>query len=247
VGKATVLRRPLILVAEDDEGFRTTLLSTLQLEGYEAMGVSSGEEALERIRSLERRPDLILLDLNMSVVNGWDFLAVRQRDPVLLLIPVIAMSAESEIPPSVSPELFLQKPFGLPRLREVVARVLEWSSPDAERVPRPSEPWSRDEQNPAVVKNAFGQAVSVVSSEREARRIVAAVNGTSRISTDALEQGIVDKGLECLYELNRYDTDEAFRREVDDRGLESLHRRRREIAEALEASGIGKGGGPRVH
>jgi len=237
------LRKPLILVAEDDVGFRSTLLSTLQLEGYEVLGVSSGEEAIERVRSLERRPDLILLDLNMSVVNGWDFLAVRQRDPVMLLIPVIAMSAESGVPPSINPELFLQKPFGLPRLREAVARVLEWSSPDAERIPRPSEPWSRDEQNSTVVKNSFGQAVAFVASEREARRLAAAVNGTSRISTEALEQGIVDKGLQCLYELNRYDTDEAFRKELDEKGVESLHRRRREIAEALEAAGMGIGGG----
>jgi len=242
------MRKGLVLIAEDDDGFRTTLVSSLQLEGYEVVGVRSGEEALQRIRSGERRPDLIVLDLNMSVVNGWDFLAVRQRDPVLLLIPVIVMSAESEIPPQINPELFLQKPFGLARLRETVARVLEWSSPEVERFPRPSEPWTLDEQNPGVVKNSFGQAVVFASSEREARRLVAAVNGTSRISTEALEQGIVDKGLECLYELNRYDTDEAFRQEIDERrGLELIHGRRREIASTLEAEGIGKGGAKRVH
>jgi hypothetical protein len=122
-----------------------------------------------------------------------------------------------------------------------VAKVLEWSSPDAERLPKASEPWAVDEQNPNLVKNAFGQPVAFTSSEREARRLVAAVNGTSRLSTEALEQGIVDKGLECLYEINRYDTDESFRREIDARqGLETIRSRRVEIAAALEAVGIGK-------
>ena len=120
------MHKALVLIAEDDDGFRTTLVSSLQLEGYDVVGVRSGEEALQRIRSGERRPDLIVLDLNMSVLNGWDFLAVRQRDPVLLLIPVIVMSAESEIPPEINSELFLRKPFALARLRETVARVLEW-------------------------------------------------------------------------------------------------------------------------
>ena len=237
------MRKPLILVAEDDDGFRSTLLSALQLEGYEAVGVRSGEEALERIRSGERRPDLVVLDLNMSVLSGWDFLAVRQKDPVLLLTPILVMSAEPEVPREISPEMFLQKPFGFERFLQTVAKVLEWSSPDAERLPRASEPWSLDPQNPDVVKNAFGQAVAFVASEREARRLVAAVNGVTRISTEALEQGIVDKGLECLYDLNRYETDDAFRKEIDDRrGLESIQNRRREIAATLEAAGIGGGG-----
>ena len=235
------MRKPLVLVAEDDDGFRATLISALHLEGYETVGVSSGEAALERFRGSERRPDLIVLDLNMGIVSGWDFLALRQRDPVLLLTPIIVISAEAEVPPQVNPELFLQKPFGFERFLQAVAKVVEWSSPDAERLPKASEPWAMDEQNPSLVKNAFGQAVAFVSSEREARRLVAAVNGTTRLSTDALEQGIVDKGLECLYDLNRYDTDESYRKEIDERrGLETIRSRRLEIAAALEAGGIGK-------
>ena len=242
------MRKPLVLIAEGDDGFRTTLSSALHLEGYETVGAANGEEAIARMRSAERRPDLIVLDLNMSFVNGWDFLAVRQRDPVLLLTPIIVLSAEAEVPPQVHPDLFLQKPFGFERFLGVVRRVLEWSSPDAERLPRPSEPWVLDEENPGLVKNAFGQAVAYVSSDREARRLVAAVNGTTRLSTEALEQGVVDKGLQCLYELNRYDTDEAFRKEIDERrGLETIQSRRRAIAAALEAWSAGTGAGKPVN
>src|SRR6476659_4525465 len=179
------MRKPLVLVAEDDDGFRATLISALHLEGYDTVGVSSGEDAIQRIRSGERRPDVVVLDLNMAVVSGWDFLAVRQRDPVLLLTPIIVISAESEVPPQVNPALFLQKPFGFERFLQAVAKVVEWSSPDAERLPKASEPWALDEENPVLVKNAFGQPVAFVSSEREARRLVAAVDGTTRISTEA--------------------------------------------------------------
>ena len=61
--------------------------------------------------------------------------------------------------------------------------------------------------------------------------MVAAINGTSRLSTDALEQGIIDKGLDCLYDLNRYDVDEEYRSRVgSDSGFERILERRREIA-----------------
>ena len=240
------MRKPLVLVAEDDDGFRSTLKSALQLEGYRVEGVRSGKEAFRRIRSEERRPDLVLLSLNMADMGGWDFLAARQKDPVLLLTPIIVMSTEAEVPREISPEMFLQKPFGFERFLQIVARILDWSSPDAERRPRTSEPWSVDDRDPHVVKNAFGQPVVFTASSREARRIVAAVNGVTRLSTEALEQGLVDKGLLCLYELNRYETDDAFRTEIDARrGLDSIRTRRQEIAATLEPGGIG-GGSPRT-
>jgi CheY-like chemotaxis protein len=238
------MRKPLVLVAEDDDGFRSTLKSALQLEGYRVEGVRSGKEAFRRIRSEERRPDLVVLSLNLADMGGWDFLAARQKDPVLLLTPIIVMSTEAEIPREISPEMFLQKPFGFERFLQIVARILDWSSPDAERLPRRSEPWSLDDRDPHVVKNAFGQPVVFATSQREARRIIAAVNGVTRLSTEALEQGLVDKGLQCLYELNRYETDDAFRTEIDARqGLEAMRTRRREIAATLEPGETG-GTGP---
>ena len=236
------MRKPLVLVAEDDDGFRSTLKSALQLEGYKVEGVRSGKEAFRRIRSEERRPDLVVLSLNLADMGGWDFLAARQKDPVLLLTPIIVMSTETEVPREISPEMFLQKPFGFERFLQIVARILEWSSPDAERLPRTSEPWGLDERDPHVVKNSFGQPVVFAASAREARRIAAAVNGVTRISTEALEQGIVDKGLKCLYELNQYETDDAFRTEIDSGlGLESIRKRRQEIASTLGPAGNGRG------
>ena len=98
------------MVVEDDEGVRSALTESLQRKGYEVIAVSDGAEALRTIRDERRRPALIVLDLNMPVLSGWEFLSLRRGDPVLLLIPVIVVSAEAEGPPEVPEEFFLRKP-----------------------------------------------------------------------------------------------------------------------------------------
>jgi DNA-binding response OmpR family regulator len=234
------LAKPLILVAEDDEKLLSALVESLEKEGFEANGAPNGAAVLKKIRGDGRRPDLLLLDLEMPVLSGWEFLELRRRDPVLLLIPVIVLSGETDIPPQIHADAFLRKPFEFAVLREMVQRILEKSATDPERLPRQSEPWSIDLESPTVVRNSFDEVVANVRSAGEARRLVAAVNGTSRISTPALEQGIIDRGLECLYELNRYDTDQEYRKEVDcSGGFASVVRRRSEIAAVLGASLFG--------
>jgi DNA-binding response OmpR family regulator len=225
----------LILVAEGDGDLRSTLVEFLESEGFDVVGVSNAAEAVETIRTGRRRPDLLIIDLNISVLSGWNFLAMRLADPALLLIPVVVLSEEADAPPEAPGSTFLKKPVDLDKLAVVVRRVLDESTPDPSR--RRNEPWSVDEKRPNVVRNSFGHVVAFVGSERQARRIVAAVNSTSRISTEALEQGIIRKGLECLYRLSRYDSDEAYRREVDGgTGLASILERRAEIARMLGAA-----------
>jgi CheY-like chemotaxis protein len=227
--------RALLLLAEDDESVRDSLVEFLVSEGYEVIAAPDGAAALQKIRAGNRRPDLILLDLRMPILNGWEFLAVREGDPVLLLIPVIVLSGDQERPrPELGPVTYISKPVDFARLSQAVAEVLEESMPDPERLPRRSEPWSVFEEKPNVVRNRFGRTIAYVRSLREARRLVAAVNGTTRISTEALEAGIVDKGLECLYELHQYDTDETFKIRLDaESGLATVISRRAEIAAML--------------
>jgi CheY-like chemotaxis protein len=222
---------PLVLVAEDDAELRLSIREILEAEGYEVIAADHGAAALEAIRGSLRRPDLILIDLKMPVLSGWDFLAVRESDPVLLLTPVIVLTGERDVPRELVGDVILTKPIDAKRLRQTVARVLEESRADPERLPRSTEPWSVDARKTNLVRNSIGRVVAFVATDREARRLVAAVNGTSQISTAALEQGIVDKGLECLYELHRYDTDADYRRELDaGAGLAGILKRRAEIA-----------------
>jgi CheY-like chemotaxis protein len=227
--------RPLVLIAEDDESLRASIVETLESEDYEVIATPDGAAALQKIRAGSRRPDLILLDLRMPILNGWEFLAVREGDPMLLLIPVIVVTGDEDRPhPELGPVVYVSKPIDRAKLSQTVAEVLEESMPDPERLPRRSEPWSVYEEKPNVVRNRFGRIVAYVRSHREARRLVAAVNGTSRITTEALESGIVDKGLECLYSLDRYETDQEFKTDLDAAsGLAPIVSRRAEIAAML--------------
>src|SRR5262245_42385255 len=170
----------------------------------------------------------------MPVLSGTEFLAVRDSDPLLLMIPVIVLSGMTNEGLNIAPNAFLAKPVNPEKLKALIEKVLEEANPDPERRPRATEPWMVDEKRGSALRNNFGQAVAFVASEREGRRVVAAFNGASRLSTEALDQGIIDKGLECLYQLHRYDTDESYRKQVDGaEGRVALETRRDEIARLL--------------
>ncbi len=231
---------PFILVVEDDLDSSTGLIEILRCAGYEAAGAANGAVALQKLRGDGPRPDLILLDLNMPVLSGWEFLALREADPRLLLIPVIILSGESAPAPGIERVGFLSKPATPDRILSLIESVLEERNPDPSRLPRPSEPWTTDASHARVIRNSFGHVVAYVGSEREARRIVAAVNGASSLSTEALEDGIIDRGLECLYQLDCYDTDPEYRSRIDgDSSIETLLSRRAELAGHLRGSPLG--------
>ena len=86
--------RPRVLVVEDDEAVREGLVELLGARGYEVSSATQGEEALERLR--EFRPDVVLLDLVMPVMDGLSFLAEKNQRPMLAGIPVVAMTAHAD-------------------------------------------------------------------------------------------------------------------------------------------------------
>lgn len=86
--------RPRVLVVEDDEALREGLVDLLGGSGYEVVSATQGEEALERLR--EFRPEVVLLDLVMPVMDGLSFLAEKNRRPALAGIPVVAMTAHGD-------------------------------------------------------------------------------------------------------------------------------------------------------
>ena len=83
-----------VLIVEDDEGVRGAFAALLASEGYRVMEAADGLEALELLRAAETLPCLILLDLMMPRMSGWDFCAVQKRDERLLSIPVVVVSAD---------------------------------------------------------------------------------------------------------------------------------------------------------
>jgi len=118
-------RKQRLLIVEDDEAIRSMVVDVLSEEGYEVRSAIEGGEGLRILG--EWRPDLVVLDLMMGGVDGWEF---RRRqcqagDPVPVLI--VSASRRDELP-DVARKLgaagFLPKPFDLETLLAAIQRVL---------------------------------------------------------------------------------------------------------------------------
>ena len=102
-----------VLVVEDDDALREAIASLLDDAGYENEQAPNGREALELLRRNDE-PCLVLLDLMMPVMNGWELYEEMQQDERLATYPVLFLSA---FPSSFAPTRnFLGKPLDLKRL-----------------------------------------------------------------------------------------------------------------------------------
>lgn len=107
-----------VMLVEDDLAIRETLRELLEDEGYRVESAGNGREALDRLRS-GHPPRLILLDLMMPVMDGWEFRRAQRGDPALSDIPVVVLSADHPLADKVSGMAvagYLAKPFELDAL-----------------------------------------------------------------------------------------------------------------------------------
>jgi CheY-like chemotaxis protein len=111
-----------IFVVDDDTDLREALGELLTEEGYATRLFENGRAALEHLRA-GARPRLILLDLMMPVMNGWEFREAQLRDEGLRTIPVLVMTASRAFDPEtlIASEI-LYKPVGLSELIDAVER-----------------------------------------------------------------------------------------------------------------------------
>ena len=84
--------RRAIMIIDDDDAIREALEDVLSDEGYEVVGVSDGQQALDYLRA-EKRPSAILLDLWMPVMDGWKILEALLGDPRFSRIPLVVLTA----------------------------------------------------------------------------------------------------------------------------------------------------------
>ena len=109
-----------VLIVEDDVELREMMAQLLTLEGFLATTVANGREALEYLGRGDR-PDVILLDLMMPVMDGWEFRRKQQSDPALATVPVIVLSAlDHRRAAEVDAVAFLKKPLDFDRLLQLV-------------------------------------------------------------------------------------------------------------------------------
>jgi CheY-like chemotaxis protein len=109
-----------VLIVEDDEDLREMMAQLLTLEGFEAATVANGREALEYLHN-SSTPNVILLDLMMPVMDGWEFRRQLEADPTLAPVPVIVLSALDQTrAEKIHAAAFLKKPLDFDRLLDLV-------------------------------------------------------------------------------------------------------------------------------
>lgn len=117
-----------ILLIEDKPGLSETLKSLLELHRYDVITAVNGDEGARLARS--HRPDLIISDIYMPVLNGYDMLELFKKDEQLKHIPVIMLSAKTEID-EINLAMrkgaagYVTKPFLFKNLHAVIRKALK--------------------------------------------------------------------------------------------------------------------------
>ena len=109
----------IILVVEDDEDMLAAFLGVLDASGYAATGACHGQQALDKLAG-GLRPCLIVLDLMMPVMTGWELDEKLAADPVLSSIPVVFVSAGGVPRPTTRTSTYLKKPVPLAVLLKAI-------------------------------------------------------------------------------------------------------------------------------
>lgn len=111
-----------VLLVEDNEELRALLADILDLQGFTTVEVANGLEAVAYLSDHEA-PCVIVLDLRMPLMDGWEFRSWQQQHPALRQIPVIILSADGNGERTcaiLKPEAYIEKPIDLDTLLAVI-------------------------------------------------------------------------------------------------------------------------------
>jgi CheY-like chemotaxis protein len=123
------MRENSILIVEDNEDFRGLVRTALEQEGFTVREACDGQEALLKLRESGHSHCLMLMDLMMPGMTGWELVSAVRDDPLLRNNPIIVTTAVPEDAPS-GVDAILQKPFDVDALVRVVER-------HCSRIPQP--------------------------------------------------------------------------------------------------------------
>ena len=115
-----------LMIVDDDRDIRETLREILEDEGYSVSTAGNGREALQFLR-YGVVPELILLDLMMPVMSGWEFRDEQLGDPRLAPIPVVVLSATPDVhqtAAALGAASWVRKPFEMGEVIEVLSSLI---------------------------------------------------------------------------------------------------------------------------
>jgi DNA-binding response OmpR family regulator len=120
-------KKPRILVVEDEDNIAIALDYLMTREGYDHDRIANGAEAMDRIRALH--PDLVLLDVMLPEVSGYEICQGVRLDPSLADVKILMMTARGSVIErrkglALGADGFISKPFELRELRDEVRRLL---------------------------------------------------------------------------------------------------------------------------
>jgi CheY-like chemotaxis protein len=114
-----------ILIVDDDDDIRETLMLVLESRGYEVTGAANGREALQYLRAHDL-PCAVLLDLMMPVMDGWQFREETSRDPSLAQVPLVVLTGGGDNMKRTRPlraAAWLDKPIPLEKLVKTLEQI----------------------------------------------------------------------------------------------------------------------------
>jgi CheY-like chemotaxis protein len=116
-----------VLVVEDDADIRDALVEILQDEGYDVAAAGDGRQALDLLANQTPLADIILLDLMMPVMNGFQFREEQLKKPELARLPVLIVTADANAmakAEALQAAGFIKKPLEIQTLIDTIERIL---------------------------------------------------------------------------------------------------------------------------
>lgn len=114
----------MVLVVDDDSEGREMLADILVHQGYRVFEAANGRQALDQLATRADAARLILLDLDMPVMNGWEFLDHHSLKPNLLAAKIVVMTGHDQAP-IAGTSAVLKKPLEIVRFLELVRQLLK--------------------------------------------------------------------------------------------------------------------------
>ena len=117
-----------IMVVDDEEDILFTVCQMLEMSGYDVIKATDGNECIEKLNSFSKLPDLILLDIMMPDLNGWDVAAKIKENPSWEKIPIVFLTAKGDTMSvgmgNLTADDYIVKPFDINDLRYRVKKII---------------------------------------------------------------------------------------------------------------------------